>query len=450
MSTNTRGFLIFGALVLVVAFVCIGPAFFWLPRAGLGVPLPVIALPGEVLAGNVFPGFLGYDLTNTITSMILVDIILLIMGLTVWRATSGQSPDRFVPKGFTNFIELIAEFLYNQAKGMLGAQVGRVFPLAASIFLFLLVANWIKLIPGVESIGIISCAEPGQPGYGIKGYNEGLPGTILNVNQMDLGGRAGTKATPDDTHACEEKYPQFTPPLVIAKQARGETAEHTDGPSETAPAAEGTAPAESGESPANPTHESGFAPSQTNVVYRPNSDKAEVSAETGNPELFVVVPFFRALATDLNLPLGLALIVVLAVQIWGVWSLGPAYFFKFINIPALGNLSKKPLGLIDFIVGLVEIISEISRVISLSFRLFGNIFAGGVLLIVMTFLVAGGLPSVFYFLEIFVGLIQAYVFSILTLIYASQAVVGHHGDDHDDHGHADHGHDMPVEHAELP
>jgi len=123
------------------------------------------------------------------------------------------------------------------------------------------------------------------------------------------------------------------------------------------------------------------------------------------------------------------------VQVWGMQALGGAYWFKFFNIPALGNLQKKPLGAIDFIVGLVEIISEISRIVSLSFRLFGNIFAGGVLLIVMTFLVAGFLPSVFYFLEIFVGAIQAYVFATLTIIYASQAVVGHHSDDeHDEHG----------------
>jgi F-type H+-transporting ATPase subunit a len=153
-----------------------------------------------------------------------------------------------------------------------------------------------------------------------------------------------------------------------------------------------------------------------------------------------VVPFFRGTATDLNLALALAIVVFFAVEAWGVMALGPAYFFKFINIPALGNLGKKPLGAIDFLVGIIEIVSELSRLISLSFRLFGNIVAGGVLLIVMTFLAGNGIPMVFYALELFVGLIQAYVFATLTFVYASQAITAHHADDEhhehqDDHGH---------------
>ncbi|MBX3065837.1 MAG: F0F1 ATP synthase subunit A [Anaerolineae bacterium] len=431
MSTTTRGFLIFGVLVLVVAFGCIGPAFFWLPQAGVGVPLPVITLPGEVLAGNVFPGWLGYDLTNTFTSLILVDLILFAIALVVIRATAGVAPDRFVPRGFTNFIELLAEFLYNQARTLLGPHVQKVFPLAATIFLMLLVANWVKLIPGVESVGVLACAEPNQPGFPIMGHDDTTPGIFLKVDSLDLGGRAGTKATIDNTHACEEAHPEFTPPLVEAKRARGEEVE---GAGEDHGTTEEGAPAEGGD------HSDEATPEETpHASIAPASfvsvNTASKKAAEANPDLFVVIPYFRALATDLNFPIALALIVVIMVQVWGVQVLGPAYFFKFINIPALGNISKKPLGAIDFIVGLVEIISEISRIVSLSFRLFGNIFAGGVLLIVMTFLVALVLPGVFYFLEIFVGAIQAYVFSTLTLIYASQAVTAHHGDDehHDEH-----------------
>jgi len=115
----------------------------------------------------------------------------------------------------------------------------------------------------------------------------------------------------------------------------------------------------------------------------------------------------------------------------------------------LGNISKNPMGGMDFVVGLVEIISELSRLISLSFRLFGNIFAGGVLLVVMTFLVGGIIPSVFYFLELFAGLIQAYVFSVLTVIYASQAVTSHHEAEHEAE-HETHGNPVPVTDAHLP
>src|SRR5258706_8863286 len=115
-------------------------------------------------------------------------------------------------------------------------------------------------------------------------------------------------------------------------------------------------------------------------------------------------------------------------------ALGGAYFYKFVNIPALDNLAKTPRGVMDFVVGLGDIISELSRLISLSFRLLGNVFAGGVLLAVMTFLVAGVLPVAFYGLELFAGAIQAYVFAILTVMYASQAVFAHHAEEeHEEH-----------------
>jgi F-type H+-transporting ATPase subunit a len=438
MSAVSRGFIIFGVLLLVIAFGCIGPAFFWLPQANIGVPLPVIMLPGEVLAGNVFPGWLGYDLTNTVTSMFLVDLILILFAIVVYRATRGVPADKFIPRGFVNFVELLTEFLYNQAKQLVGAHAPKVFWIAASIFLMLLVANWVKLIPGVESVGIMACAEPNQPGFPRWGHEDTVPGMFLKVDSYNLGGRAGTKATPDNTHACEEKYPEMTPPLVTAKKARGEPIpgmekfEKKEGEKSEGEHNEGTPEATPDGTPEG-TPSSAIAPAS----FTESGTQLGKAAEGANPELFVVVPFFRGLATDLNFPLALALVVVILVQVWGVQVLGGKYFFKFINIPALGNISKKPLGAIDFVVGLVEIISEISRIVSLSFRLFGNIFAGGVLLIVMTFLVGLFLPIIFYFLEIFVGLIQAYVFSTLTLIYAGQAVSGHHGDDehHDDHGH---------------
>jgi len=382
MSKTTRGFIVFGILVLVVAFLCIGPAFFWLPQAGRGVPLPVIQLQTEVIAkitlfGQTIP------LTNTFTSLVVVDLLVLVIVITARRAFAGKKPEDFVPRGFMNGLEVLVEFMYNEAKNQLGERVGWVFPLAMSIFLFILIANWIKLIPGVESVGVMSCVEIGQPGYGLDGYQDGVPGTVLNVSGKTLNARAGYKLTADDVAKCEEdNNGLFKPPSGVEPAVKGDPTK------------------------ANP-----------------------------NGQFYNVIPFFRALATDLNMPLALAIIVVVSVQVWGVRALGPAYFFKFINIPALGALAEgQVMSGMDFIVGLVEIISELSRLVSLSFRLFGNIFAGGVLLIVMTFLVAGVLPSVFYFLEIFVGLIQAYVFSVLTIIYAAQAVTPHHEEESETHG----------------
>jgi len=157
------------------------------------------------------------------------------------------------------------------------------------------------------------------------------------------------------------------------------------------------------------------------------------------PYIFSVAPFFRGVSTDLSFNFGLAILSILAVQVYGVMALGPAYFEKFINISALGNLGKNPMGLIDFVVGLIEIISEIGKVVSLAFRLFGNIFAGGVALVVVMFLVDNFIPGVIFLLEIVIGAVQALVFAVLTLVFSVQAMEAHHGDDHDhdDHEHAE-------------
>jgi len=96
------------------------------------------------------------------------------------------------------------------------------------------------------------------------------------------------------------------------------------------------------------------------------------------------------------------------------------------------------MGIIDAFVGLLELISEFIRIVSFTFRLFGNIFAGEVLIVMMSFLVPLLLVDIFYGLELFVGLIQAFVFAMLTLVFAQMAVT-HHGDGSED-AHAVAGH----------
>ena len=140
-----------------------------------------------------------------------------------------------------------------------------------------------------------------------------------------------------------------------------------------------------------------------------------------------IFPFFRAIATDVNLPLALALWSLIMVQFWGVKGVGlGANFGKYIGVGS-HVVVKGPMGVF---VGVLEIISEIGRVVSFTFRLFGNIFAGEVVLFISMFLVAFIVPSVFFGLEIFVGFIQAFVFAMLTLVFAGAAVAGH--DDHDE------------------
>ncbi|MFA6338671.1 MAG: F0F1 ATP synthase subunit A [Candidatus Paceibacterota bacterium] len=138
------------------------------------------------------------------------------------------------------------------------------------------------------------------------------------------------------------------------------------------------------------------------------------------------VPFFRGGTADLNTTLALALIGVIVSHIFGIITLGAwSYFNKFINIKAILEIPKKVMkdpsvlivNPIKLFVGFIEIISEIAKIISLSFRLFGNIFAGEVLLASMAAIFAFGLPIPFIFMEILVGLIQALIFAILILIY---------------------------------
>jgi F-type H+-transporting ATPase subunit a len=144
-------------------------------------------------------------------------------------------------------------------------------------------------------------------------------------------------------------------------------------------------------------------------------------ASEDNEKLGVLFPYLRGINTDLMTPLSFALVSVAIIQFWGMSTLGFfTYAKKFINF-------SSP---INFFVGFLESIAEFAKIISFSFRLFGNMLAGEILLLVMTFLVALASPImvIFYGLEVFVGLIQAFVFATLTLVFAMGAV-SHHGDD---------------------
>lgn len=141
-----------------------------------------------------------------------------------------------------------------------------------------------------------------------------------------------------------------------------------------------------------------------------------------------VVPFVRVTSTDLNFTVALALIAVTMTQVIGIRAQGGTYFKKFINTSTF--FSKPIFGVIDFGVGLLEMVSEFSKILSFSFRLFGNIFAGSVLLFVIGSLVPVFAQSMFLMLEFFVGLIQAIVFGMLTMVFMSQATQGHAGGQH--------------------
>jgi F-type H+-transporting ATPase subunit a len=358
-----KGIVIFVVMIIVAVIFCYFVPFVVLPSIDAAMALPVISVPGEILVEDFA---FGMNLTNTIVGTFLADIFVLLWILPV------TSRLKKVPGRMQTFIELIFGGFRNLASSIAGPKNGpKLFPLAATILAFLLIANWIELIPGVDSIGLIHCAEEGFNGYetiereplGLFTYTQLSNDEMLNN---------GTTATHADYEACDE-----------------ESAEERLEDEEIA-AVEGHA------------------------------------LEDANPNIQIVTPFVRAAATDLNLTLALAVIAVVVVQGFGVAELGWGYPAKFINTPALEKGDVMTFG-----VGFLELISEISKIISFAFRLFGNIFAGQILLFVIPFLVATLLPGAIYGLEFAVGFIQAAVFAMLFLVFASIAMTGH--DDHDEH-----------------
>ncbi|HXF69560.1 MAG TPA: F0F1 ATP synthase subunit A [Thermoflexus sp.] len=332
---------------LILGFVLGTSLFFGTLGQGLpvmGKPikavLPVILVKPEPLTG---PVLFGAPLTNTMVTMLLVDLVVLGLGFLAARR-AGPLPPPVRGLGIVvNLFEFLIEALYeNLAKVVLGHRARRVFPLIASIFLMVLTANWMGLIPGFESIGKVEPAHGSEGGYAVIHWG---PFTLLTAE-----------------------------PAAVPAEAAGHEAEG-------------------------------------------GGEHGEAKAEG-----FVLVPYLRALSTDLNFTIGLALVAVFMVQVWGVRVLGPGYFWKFFNIKALRHGF---MGVIEFLVSLLELISEVAKILSFSFRLFGNIFAGHVLLGIMMFLLPLLVPAIFYGLEIFVGLIQAFIFMMLTMVFIALATAGH-------------------------
>lgn len=148
----------------------------------------------------------------------------------------------------------------------------------------------------------------------------------------------------------------------------------------------------------------------------------------------VFVPILRGGTADINTTLALALFAVVASHVMGVLAIGIwSHLNKFFNFEAFLEIPSKIkkdvtivlVNPIKAFVGIVEVIGEIAKVASLTFRLFGNIFAGEVLLASMMALFAYFLPLPFMFLEMIVGIIQALIFAILTMVFMTIATEKH-------------------------
>lgn len=168
-------------------------------------------------------------------------------------------------------------------------------------------------------------------------------------------------------------------------------------------------------------------------------------AKEGAHQAFV--PLFRAGTADINTTLALSIMIVLASNFFGILVIGTwKTFNKYVNIQGLLDIFTKVrkdpsvliIAPINLFVGILELLGEFAKIASLSFRLFGNVFAGEVLLASMSAIFAYLVPGPFLFLEVFVGLIQALIFSLLATVYFTIASQDHsEHDEHHEHEHTE-------------
>ena len=311
----------------------------------LGSPLAHIQLSAEPVSADPIAG--SFKITNTMVATWATIVVLALVSFL------GTRRVKEVPGRLQNTLEVVLEFFLGLAESVAGPErARRFFPLIMTIFLFIVTANWMGILPGFGTIGWVE-----SPKDVIKHANEaaeedGGPADLSKVHLQVFDGDGSVAVLPMGSIDS----------LVTA------------------------------------------------------ADYEESGVAEGK-RAGLLVPFLRSANTDINTTLAIALVTMVMVHWWGLRVLGVlGHIGKFINVRG------GPIGLF---VGVLEGISEIARVISFTFRLFGNIFAGEVLLIAMAFLVPliGLVP--FLGLELFVGLIQAFIFSMLTLVFAATATVSH-------------------------
>ena len=272
-----------------------------------------------------------FPITNSMIMAWLGMAIIVVIGLAF------SFKNNIIPGKLQNFGELIVESGVNFCTSVMGSRhnAEKVFPLIATLFIFILLSNWLGLLPGVGSIGKTE-VHPHE--YALDGEKVYIEGSTAFVKG--------------------EEYP------IGATFVEGK--------------------------------------------------RASVQGQTIVTEDEHFIPILRSAYADLNMTLALAIIAVLATHIFGIAAISAKkHIKKYINF-------SSPL---NFFVGILELFGEISKTISFSFRLFGNIFAGEVLLVIVLGIMPLIIPLPFFGLEVFVGFIQALVFSMLTLVFIQVAMM---------------------------
>lgn len=317
----------------------------------IGAPLAHIQLPAESISASPIVG--GFNVTNTMVATWAAVIFLALVSYVATRRIQE------VPGRLQCLVETILEFFLRLAESVAGPEKARkFFPLTMTIFLFVVTANWMGILPGFGTIGWV---EPAKQVIHHAEDKAEATGAHLDLSSVHL-----------------QVFNEIGP---LSIQPLGSVASDVT-----------------------------------------NAKELETIGIEDGQRAGLLVPYLRSANTDINMTLSIAIIAMVMVHWWGLRMLGaPKHIGKFINFKE---------GVIGLFVGLLEAVSEVARIISFTFRLFGNIFAGEVLLIAMAFLLPliGLVP--FLGLELFVGLIQAFIFSMLTLVFASTATVSHGTEDH--------------------
>ncbi len=336
----------------------------------------------------------GFDINNSLFTMIIVMVLLAILMI------SALARPKLIPGRWQAFWEFIVESVLNQVENNLGRNKTsrRLFPLIATFFIFILFANWFSLLPGVGSIGfyereVVAGTDPLAAGAG----KYGLISTTTEVRSAANATAAGKEITAGEAVQIKNIQGEWAE-VVAVEEKTGEGKEFAT---------------LSGEHAAK-----GFV---------------EVSTLGSAKVIKKLIPILRAPNADLNMTLAMALIAVITANIVAIMAHGVGGWLK--------EFVPKPYVMAPLLTP-IEIVGQFSRIISLTFRLFGNIFAGEVLLAIILKL-AAPILIVFLSLELFFGFIQALVFMSLSLAYIGLAI-GNEG--------AEHGHEADLDemaHGEL-
>lgn len=399
-------------LLLIVGLAVLASVF---GRLFLNSPIAHIQLAAETVGNDIFGK---WNITNSLIAAWGAMALVLILAVLATRKM------QIVPRNrFQNLVEALISLLADLTESMAGRKWGRTFlPLIATLFIFILVANWSSLLPVFGTIGKV---EPAQEILAhelkdvVKDFND-------TAKERDPSAPEYVLIKNADAHGhAEMPYEKPSPEIVAAFQR-----EVGDDRLVIFNGENGTRLIPIGFKKIKEMRISEYwdfdqweaRHGDVQIKVGDNLETLNIDGKTAGR----LLPYLRSMNTDLMNTLALALVTMVLIEFWGIKANGlGSYASRFINF------KQGPIGVF---VGVLEIIGEFARIISFSFRLLGNMFAGEILLFSFLFLlpVMAGIVVLPFFMETAVGAIQALVFAVLALVFGTMAVTSHeeHGEEH--------------------